>query len=169
MAAAPMPPCSVPPDAQTFLYGFRKLLLVLHYASSVALVGASTHLLLQMPALLRGRSRVRLERIYGRVVAAAYALTYALGALLYPTYRYHVRALFLDRHHPMVSNVFDVKENLATIALPLALALGALGGRMADPEDKPFRPVYAAMSLLVAAVVWFDVVSGVLIVSYRSV
>ncbi len=122
-----------------------------------------------MPALLRGASRARLERLYGIVVAAAYSLTYALGALLYPTYRYHVRALFLDRHHPMVSNVFDVKENLATIALPLAFALGALGGRLTDPADKPYRPVYAAMSLFVASVVWFDVVSGVLIVSYRSV
>lgn len=164
-----MPPCTVPPDAHTFLYGLRKLLLVLHFASSVALVGSSTHLLLQMPALLRGKSRQRLERIYGRVVAAAYAATYALGALLYPTYRYHVRALFLDHRHPMVSNLFDVKENLATIALPLALALGALGGRMTDPADRPFRPVYAAMSLLVASVVWFDVISGVLIVSYRGV
>jgi len=164
-----MPPCTVPADAHTFLYGLRKLLLVLHFASSVALIGSSTHLLLQMPALLRGQSRVRLERIYGRVVAVAYALTMALGALLYPTYRYHVRALFLDQHHPMISNLFDVKENLATIALPLALALGALGGRLNEPEEKPFRKVYAAMSLFVAAVVWFNVVSGVLIVSYRSV
>jgi hypothetical protein len=164
-----MPPCEIPHSAETFLYGARKLLLVLHFVGAVALLGSSTHLLLQMPALLRGQSRVRLERLYGLVVAVAYTLTYTLGALLYPTYRYHVRALFLDRHHPMVSNLFDVKENLATIALPLAFALAALGGRMTDPADKPYRPVYAAMSLFVAAVVWFDVVSGVLIVSYRAV
>ncbi len=88
---------------------------------------------------------------------------------LSPTYRYHVRALFLDRHHPMVANVFDIKENLATIALPLALALGALGGRLTDPADKPYRPVMAVASLFVAAVVWFDVISGVVIVSYRGV
>lgn len=162
-------PCDVPADAHTFLYGLRKLLLVLHFASAVVLLGSSTHLLLQMPALLRGESRVRLERIYGRVIAVAYSLTYALGALLYPTYRYHVRALFLDRAHPMVSNVFDIKENFATIALPLALALGALGGRMTDAEDKPYRSVYAVMSLVVALVVWFDVISGVVIVSYRAV
>lgn len=164
-----MPPCEVPPDAQTFLYGARKLLLVLHFAASVVLLGSSTHLLLQMPASLRGAPRVRLERVYGRVVAVSFALTYALGALLYPTYRYHVRALYLDRHHPMVANVFDVKENLATIALPLALCLGALGGRLTDPDDAPFRPVYASMSLLVAAAVWFNVVSGVVIASYRAV
>lgn len=164
-----MQPCVVPPEAHTFLYDFRKLLLVLHFAGAVVLIGSSTHLLLQMRALLRGQSRVRLERIYGRVVAVTYSVTYALGAILYPTYRYHVRALFLDRHHPMISNLFDVKENLATIALPLALALAALGGRMTDPADKPFRPVYAAMSLFVAAVVWFDVVSGVLIASYKAV
>ncbi len=164
-----MPPCEVPPEAHTFLYAFRKLLLVLHFAGAVVLAGSSTHLALQMPALLRGASRVRLERVYGRVVAASFALTYALGALLYPTYRYHVRALFLDRHHPMVANVFDVKENLATIALPLALALGALGGKLTDPDDAPFRPVYASMSVLVAVVVWFNVLSGVVIASYRAV
>jgi hypothetical protein len=80
-----------------------------------------------------------------------------------------VRALFLDRHHPMIANLFDIKENLATIALPLAFALGVLGGRLGDPDDAPYRPVYAAMSAFVAAVVCFDVVSGVLIVSYRAV
>src|SRR5581483_4091311 len=127
--------CAVPPDAQTYLYGARKLLLVLHAAASIALIGAATHHALQMPALLRGSPRVRLECLYARVMGVAYVIAYALGALLYPTYRYHVRALFLDRHHPMVSNLFDIKENLATIALVLALAVGALGGRMTtDPE-----------------------------------
>jgi hypothetical protein len=159
----------MPAEAETFLYGARKLLLLLHFAAAVVLIGSSTHLALRMPAMLRGRGAPRLERIYGRVVAAAYTLAYALGALLYPTYRYHVRALFLDRYHPAVSNLFDVKENLATIALPLALALGALGGRLADDEDKRLRPVYAGMSAFVALVVWFDVFSGVYIASVRAV
>lgn len=159
----------VPEDAQTFLYGARKLLLLLHFAAAVVLVGASTHLALRMPALLRGRSNPRLERVYGRVVALSFSTAYALGALLYPTYRYHVRALYLDRFHPAISNLFDVKENLATIALPLALALGALGGSLGDDADRRLRPLYASMSVFVAAVVWFDVFSGVLIASYRAV
>lgn len=164
-----MPPCEVPPEAQTFLFGLRKLLLMLHFASAVVLTGSSVHLALRMPALVRGRVNPRLERLWGRVAAVTYALTYGLGAMLYPTYRYHVRALFLDRHHPMIANLFDIKENLATIALPLALALGVLGGRFTDADDAPYRPVYAAMSAFVAAVVCFDVLSGVLIVSYRAV
>jgi hypothetical protein len=164
-----MLPCEVPPEAQTFLYNFRKLLLVFHFAGAVVLIGAATHLLLQMPAHLRGTPRIRLERVYGRVVAVSFSLTYVLGAVLYPTYRYHVRALYFDRYHPMLSNLFDIKENLATIALPLAIALGVLGGRLTHPEDAPFRPVYAVMSLFVAAVVWFNVVSGVVIASYRAV
>jgi hypothetical protein len=159
----------VPEHAQTFLYGARKVLLLLHFVGAVVLAGSSVHLALRMPALLRGRSNPRLERIYGRVVALAYSLTYLLGAVLYPTYRIHVRAVFLDRHHPMVSNLFDVKENLATIALPLALALGALGGRLSDDADRRLRPIYATMSAFVAAVVVFDVLSGVYIASVRAV
>lgn len=159
----------MPPEAHTFLYGARKALLLLHLAGAIVLLGSSTHLALRMPAMVRGRGAPRLERLYGRVVMASYVATWALGALLYPTYRYHVRALYLDRHHPMVSNLFDVKENLATIALPLALALGALGGSLADEADRRLRPIYATMSAFVALVVWFDVVSGALIASYRAV
>ncbi len=165
-----MHPCDVPPEAQTLLFAARKLLLVAHLAASIVLVGATTHHAWQMRALLRGTGRPRLERVWARTVAVAFVAVYALGAVLYPTYRYHVRALFLDRYFPSMSNLFDIKENLATIALPLALALGALGGRLThDDTDKPFRPVYASMSWFVAAVVWFNVVSGVLIVSHRSV
>jgi hypothetical protein len=157
----------VPEHAQTFLYGARKALLLLHFVGAVVLAGSSVHLALRMPAMLRGRSNPRLERIYGRVVAVSYGLTYLLGAVLYPTYRIHVRAVFLDRHHPMVSNLFDVKENLATIALPLAL--GALGGRLSDDADRRLRPIFASMSAFVAAVVVFDVLSGVYIASVRAV
>lgn len=159
----------MPPEAHTFLYGARKLLLVLHLAGAIVLIGSSTHLALRMPAMVRGKGRPALERTYGRVVTASYVVTYLLGALLYPTYRYHVRALYLDRHHPMIANLFDVKENLATIALPLALCLGALGGALADEADRRLRPVYATMAAFVALVVWFDVASGALIASYRAV
>lgn len=165
-----MLPCDVPPEAQTALFAVRKLLLVAHLVLSIVLVGAATHHAWQMRALLRGTGSRRLERLWARTVAASFLAVYALGALLYPTYRYHVRALFLDRYAPSMSNLFDIKENLATIALLLALALGALGGRLtSDVEDRPLRPVYASISWFVAAVVWFNVVSGVLIVSHRSV
>lgn len=159
----------VPEHAQTFLYGARKALLLAHFVGAVVLAGSSVHLALRMPALLRGRPNPRLERIYGRVVAVAYLCTYALGALLYPTYRVHVRALFLDRYHPTISNLFDVKENLATIALPLALALGLLGGRLGDEADRRLRPIFASMSVFVAVVVCFDALSGVLIASFKAV
>ena len=165
-----MDPCAVPDAAHTLFFSARKLLLVLHTAAAVVLIGSATHHLLQMPARLRGAPRLRLERIYALVVAVTYALTYALGALLYPTYRYHVRALFLDRYHPAVSNLFDIKENLATIALLVALGMGAVGGRLTtEMADRALVRVYVGMAAFVAAVVWFNVVSGVVIVSYRSV
>ncbi len=163
-------PCAVPPDAVTLLYGLRKLLLVMHTATAIVLIGAATHHVLQMPGMLRGHVRPRLERLWARVTAIAYCCTYTVGAVLYPTYRYHVRALFLDRHHPMVANLFDIKENLATMALGMAIAVGSLAGHLTtDAEDRSLVRVYAGMSIFVAAVVWFDLVSGLVIVSYRSV
>jgi hypothetical protein len=72
-----------------------------------------------------------------------------------------VRALYLDRHHPMVSNLFDVKENLATIALPLALALGALCGQsLGRLRTAGTARCFAAMSALRRRWWWwFDVLS----------
>ncbi|MBI5517310.1 MAG: hypothetical protein HY909_26290 [Deltaproteobacteria bacterium] len=161
----------MPPGLHTFLYGGRKALLLLHAASAVLLLGSATHLAAVAWRRLRGgRSGGALERRWGRVQALAFGAVYALGALLYPTYRVHVRGLYLDRHYPWVANLFDVKENLATMALPLSLGVALLAGRLTDePDDRAAVRAWCSMALFVAAVVWFNTLSGWLIVSYRSV
>ena len=119
-------PCT--PDALhaiTF-YEARRLLPVLHDAGTVVLLGASTHHALQTRHYLRGRfERVALERTYARVASVAYALTFALGAIVYASYRYHLRGLYLDRYAPFHFGLFDVKEVFAALTLVVALALGA--------------------------------------------
>jgi hypothetical protein len=161
----------MPPVHPTFLYSARKVLLLLHASSVVLLLGASTHLALVALRRLRGgRAGGVLERRWGRVQALAFGVVYAIGALLYPTYRVHVRGLYLDRYHAWVANLFDVKENLATMALPLSLGVGLLAGRLTDePEDRAALRAWCTMVLFVTAVVWFNTLCGWLIVSYRSV
>jgi hypothetical protein len=145
-----------------------KLLVLAHAAAAVVLVGATTHHFLIALGYLRGRAKLRLGRTYAAVVACAYGATFLAGALAYPTYRYHVRALYLDRYAPWASNLFDIKENFAAIGLPLAAGIFVLS-RALDPDDRDVTVAYAVMAFALAAIVWFDVVSGLLITMERGV
>jgi hypothetical protein len=163
-----MDPCA--PDIGVFLHGARRLLVLLHAGGSIVLIGAATHHALQMRRYLSGDfSREGLEKLYAKVVSVAYVLTYALGALLYPSYRVYVRGCYLDRHAPAYAGLFDLKETYASLALVVALALGALAFSLRPAEAPALVRVYAVMSLIVCAVVWFDVIAGVLIVSVRGI
>lgn len=157
-------------DEVVFLYGARRLLLVLHAGASIVLIGASTHHALLMRHYLAGRFlHERLEKTYAKVVSVAYAITFALGALLYPTYRVHVRGTYLDRHAPAYAGLFDVKEVYASLTLTVAIALGALALTLRPSESKELTRVYAVMSLVVCGVVWFNVIAGLLVVSVRGI
>jgi hypothetical protein len=146
-----------------------KLLVLLHAAAAIVLVGATTHHFLITLGYLRGRFQVRLGRIYAAVVAVAYGATVALGALAYPTYRYKVRGLYLDRYAVWASNLFDIKENFAALGLPLAVGTWVLS-RLMDPEgERDLVVAYAVMAFFVAGIVWFDMVSGILITMERGV
>jgi hypothetical protein len=163
-----MDPCAT--DPAVFLYGARRLLALLHTAGSVVLLGASTHHALQMRHYLRGRfERSALEKTYAKVICVAYAVTFTLGALLYPTYRVHVRGYYLDRFAPAYARFFDVKETYASLALFVALGLGALAFAWRPREEPWLAPVAAAMSFVVCAVVWLNAIVGVLVVSVRGV
>ena len=92
-----------------------------------------------------------------------------LGALAYPTFRYHVRGLYLDRHAVWASNLFEMKENLAVVGLPLAVGALLMSRVMNPAQDRHARVRYAAMVFLQTAIVWFNVVSGLLITMVRGV
>lgn len=161
--------CAPGPEHAIFLYEARTWLLVLHALSSFVLLGASTHHALLMRHYLRGRFLFkRLAKVYAKVIAVAYVVCFAIGALAYPSYRYHVRGLYLDRYAPWAAELFDMKEMFASLALLVAVGLGLLALTF-DPEEEPhLAPVYATMSALVCAVVWFNVVAGLIVVSVRG-
>jgi hypothetical protein len=149
--------------AGTFLEPYARLLVLLHAAAAIVLIGSSTHHLIIALASGRGRYRVRLARLYALVGACAYGVTFALGALAYPTYRYHVRGLYLDRNAEWASNLFDIKENFAAIGLPLVVGALVMSRVVDAREDHALRRGYVVMVALVAFVVWFSVVSGLVI------
>lgn len=158
------------PCAPVVFHGIRRLLLVLHAAGSIVLVGAATHHALQMRHYLRGRfGREKLEKLYAKVVSVAYVATFVLGAMLYPSYRVHVRGYYLDAHAPAFSGLFDLKETYASLALVVAVALGALAYTLRPAETPALVRVYAVMSFVVCGVVWFNIVAGILVLSVRGI
>jgi hypothetical protein len=151
-----------------FLAELARLLVVLHAVAAIVLVGAATHHALIAIGYLRGVYKARLARIYAPTVAVTWLITFALGLLSYPTFRYETRA-HLDRYEPWASNLFDLKEHTAALGIPLVLGAFALS-RLIDPkQDRALARAYAAMVVLVAAIVWFDVLSGLLITTTRGV
>jgi hypothetical protein len=108
-----------------FLQPWGPLLVVIHALSSIVLCGASVHQALLAVQLVRRQPvRPSLLQTYALTTLGAYLSVMISGALLYPRYRVVIRALFLDRQAPWAANLFDFKENLATLGLPLAI--GAL-------------------------------------------
>lgn len=154
---------------QTAWLSAAKPLVLLHAALSIVLVGASTHHSIATYAYVRGRRGPGQSRIHAATVGVAYLLTMAVGALAYPTYRYYVRALYLDRYAPWASNLFDIKENLATIGLPLAVAAWWLSRFIGTDEGRHMRFGYSVMVALVTAIVWVNVVAGLLVTMERGV
>ncbi len=144
-------------------------LVLLHALAAIVLIGASTHHALIAFGYLRGRYKRRLGRIYAATVAIAYAVTFVLGLLAYPSFRYHVRALYFDRYEVWASNLFDTKENFAALGLPLVIAVFVMSRVMDPAEDRGLLRAYAAFVILAAAIVWFDTISGLAITMARGV
>jgi hypothetical protein len=152
-----------------FLDGAAKPLLVLHAFAAFALLGASTHLAIVSFRLWRGGLQLgRLARIYAQIIGACFAGAFAVGLALYPHYRYHVRGLYLDRYEPWASNLFDFKETLAALGLPLALGLFFVGRRYEPKEDAAVTPYFVLLSFSVWAVALTAVVSGLIVTSVKG-
>lgn len=144
-----------------------KVGLVLHAVSAGVLTGSITHLAIVLLRARQGRGNPRLLRLYPSVALGAWAVTFALGAVIYPTYRVRVRGAFLDALHPRLSVLFDVKENVAVMVFPLLLAVW-ITTRAAKPGDPP-GTVATTSGWLSAAAVWFNLLTGLLVTSVRSV
>ena len=106
-------------------------------------------------------------------------MTLLSGALVYPRYRYFVRGLYLDRYAPWASNLFDFKENLATLGLPLAIGAFVLARELLptspaaprgpQPGLKAVRLLYGLFALGTSLISVFNIVAGLLCTSVRGV
>ncbi len=142
---------------------------MLHACAAIVLVGAATHHAVIAFGYVRGVYRVRLARVYAATVAVTWVITFVLGLLAYPTFRYSVRALYLDRYEPWASSLFDLKEHAAALGIPLVLGVFALSRVLEPRKDRNLARAYAAYVAVIAALVWFDVLSGLVITMVKGV
>jgi hypothetical protein len=139
-------------------------LLVVHALVAMALLGVTTHLVVVKGLRWRGRPREKLEQTYSRLIAPLYGATFFFGLLLYPNFRVAVRGGYLDANQPWASNLFDFKEHLAALGIPLAVGLYYLAKKGAA-----VRPLTDLFAILLWAMVVWEVVSGLIITSVKGV
>jgi len=153
-----------------FLVQWGKLLLILHALTGILLLGTTTHnVLITVPYLWGNFRKQRLDKIYVRVGLVAYALTFGLGAIIYPNYRYHVRELYFDKEAPWASQLFDVKEHWGAIGLILFISYYFISRIIEPSKDRNMLFVYVFLSVVLAIIVWFSLISGLLLTSVKSI
>jgi len=153
-----------------FLQPQGKLLLLAHALMAILLLGSMTHNCLITLRYLGGHfAKIRLEKLYVKVAFVAYLLSFGLGSLIYPNYRYHVRARYFDQTMPWASQLFDIKEHWTGIGLALFIVFFLFSLILNPKEDRTPLFVYVFLSLSLTLIVWFALISGLLLSSYRSV
>lgn len=89
-------------------------LLVLHTITSVATIGAATHLVIWMRGFARKDvRRHKAVRKFALIALALYAANFVLGNVMYPTYRTAVRAEYFDSPSAVVDDALRRGEEAA--------------------------------------------------------
>lgn len=155
--------------------GWPVVLLIIHGLAAVALLGGLTH---QSAALLRGRKPLmpssgfvtRYAAVRGagfsRAVVLLYAVTFLLGAVIYPVYRTEVRIPFEEMGMGTAVGVFEIKEHWGGIGIGLLPWYAHLWKN--DDEDGERDRARLVITLTLAAIVWFDFIAGHLLNNIRG-
>lgn len=149
---------------------FVTTLLVLHGILAVFLLGAITHQTLgvfwpRQPGQTDFVANMRGIRpqVYAKAIVYMYVAEFALGSLLYPTYRVLARPPLQDLQLTYVIGLFEVKENFAAIVLAMLPAYWMYWGKF--PENKTARSVMTAILFLT---VWYNFIAGHLVNNARG-
>lgn len=130
----------------TFAEDHARLLLLLHTGLAVAAVAASTHLVLWLRKIARGQhGRLAAARRFALWAALLHAGAFVAGNLMYPTYKVHVKAAFLQ--HPGA---------VAADAEARAARLTETVQRYVDRDAPPVAPATERADTTEKIARWFD-------------
>lgn len=145
-------------------------LLLLHGLCAVALLGAISHQALACAVRRTHRGDSFVARYVGvaaprfvNAIVALYAATFVLGSLVYPAYRVDVRIPLEEMALGWAVGTFELKEHFGGVGLAtLPLYRHLWAPQAVAPAGR------AAVTWLLAAIVWFDFLSGHVINNLRG-
>ena len=132
--------------------GYARWLLVLHTVLAVAAVAAATHLVVWIRPYLRGSfTRGRAVRRFAIIATTLYAMTFAVGNLVYPTYKVRVKVEYLQ-------NPTAVAEDAMLRLRQRAVVEARYRGVAAEPpEDRDLAQAIEGLSNRTDKISrWFD-------------
>ena len=148
-------------------------LLMLHVLLSVVLIGAITHQALSFwkPHAASGRHiltsfRAVRSTAYTNTIAILYVLTSIGGSIVYPTYVLDAKKPLTDMNLNLAIGAFEVKEHLAMIGIAILPAYVAYWRKAENGQELFTRK---ALTLMVAAFVWWNFVVGHVLTDLRGI
>jgi hypothetical protein len=158
------------PGSELMLIGWSVLLIV-HGMLAVFLLGALTHQVLAVawPVTRRDSSFMSAVRSvdgqrYTNAVIILFILTFALGTIIYPTYRLNVRIVLQEYRFLKPEGSFELKEHFLAISLALLPAYWYFW-RKANEENRVTRTM---LTTILAFSVWWGFLTGHVINNIRG-
>jgi hypothetical protein len=147
------------------------ILLITHGILAVLLLGAITHQAIgaAWPATKREPGFFNSLRnvngmSYTNAVIILFLVTFAIGTIIYPTYRVSVRTVLQEYHDYKPEGMFEMKEHLLALSLSL-LPIYWLLWRRPSGENRIAR---TAVTSILAIAVWWGFLTGHIINNIRG-
>jgi hypothetical protein len=147
------------------------ILLIVHGILAVFLVGAITHQAVGIawPVTRRATGFFNAVRgvngmSYTNAVVVLFVVTFALGCLIYPTYRVNVRTALQEYRLFKPEGMFEMKEHLLALSLALLPVYWLFWRRASDAN----RVARVALTNLLAFAVWWSFLTGHIINNIRG-
>jgi hypothetical protein len=146
-------------------------LLIIHGILAVFLLGAITHQVIgaAWPVTKRGSGFFQSVRgvngmSYTNAVIVLFVVTFAIGTIIYPTYRVSVRTVLQEYRFFKPEGMFEMKEHLLALSLAL-LPIYWLFWHRASEANRVARTVVTSV---IAVAVWWSFLTGHIINNIRG-
>ena len=146
------------------------MLMVVHGAAAVVLIGSTTHNGIMAVRQLWGRPiRPNLQKTYVTVLGCAFLVTFCLGMLTYPEFRMSVRLAYLDEAVPTGTLFFEIKEHWIGIGLVVLAGYWPMSRGIDIRERTADTMLYHLLGIAMVPIVWMAMWTGLIVTAIKPV